>query len=386
MAYIRRLPPRKDGKPGKWQATVRHPSGRKLTKTDSLKRVVEAWGDGMERSFRIQDVPTERGRNVTVRQWHDRWTAARNVAATTAHEERLRLEKYVLPHWGTWPLRSIGRIDVQAWVTELGRERGAHVTYGCYQVLRKMLADAELEGLLPASPCRKIDLPKLERPAPRWLTRDEYDRLLLAFDGAPQGAQWRAMVAIACNSGLRSGELAGLDVGAVDFDRGLIRVDQVMTKFGLRAYPKSESSRRMAPVSPDALELLWPVVADRLPTDPCFPAPRGGRLDQSNYLKTVWHPALERAGIEPVRAYVTRHTFASWMVQAGVPLWDIAQALGHSSLEFVNRYAFLQPDAHDSIRAAFARADGAPVAQREPAVTPPGTETAGQMPGSPAER
>jgi integrase len=378
MAYIRRLPPRKDGKPGKWQATVRHPSGRKMTKTDALKRVVEAWGDETERSFRMGDVPAERGRGLTVQQWHDRWIKARNVAATTAHEERLRLDRYVLPRWGSWPLRSIGRIDVQAWVTELGRERGAHVTFGCYQVLRKMLIDAELEGFLSVSPCRKIDLPKLERPAPRWLSREEYDRLLLAFDGVPQGDQWRAMVAVACNSGLRSGELAGLDVGAVDFERGLIRVDQVMTKFGMRSYPKSESSRRMAPVSADALELLWPTVADRPAASPVFPAPRGGRLDQSNFLKTVWHPALERADIEPVRAYVTRHTFASWMVQDGVPLWDIAQALGHSSLDFVSRYAFLQPNAHDTIRAAFARRRGASVAQQPPAVTPPGRVVAGQ--------
>jgi hypothetical protein len=149
---------------GKWQATVRHPSGRKMTKTDALKRVVEAWGDETERSFRMGDVPAERGRGLTVQQWHDRWIKARNVAATTAHEERLRLDRYVLPRWGTWPLRSIGRIDVQAWVTDLGRERGAHVTFGCYQVLRKMLIDAELEGFLSVSPCRKIDLPKLERP------------------------------------------------------------------------------------------------------------------------------------------------------------------------------------------------------------------------------
>jgi integrase len=372
MAYIRKLPS------GKFQATVRHPSGRKVTKTDRLKGVVQAWANETEAAFRNGVVLSERGRGLTFRQWHDRWIKARNVAATTAHEQRLRLDKYVLPQWGAWPLRSIGRIDVQSWVTELGRERGAHVTWGCYLVFSKMLADAELEKLIPATPCRKIEMPKRDKPAPRWLSPDEYDRLLLAFDGAPQGEQWRAYVAVACNSGLRSGELSGLDVRHVDFDRELIHVEQVMTKYGLRSYPKSESSRRTVPVARDALDLLWPVLADRLPTDPCFPAPRGGRLDQSNFLKTVWHPALRRAGVEPVRAYVTRHTFASWMVQDGVPLWDIAQALGHSSLEFVNRYAFLQPDAHESIRAAFARRRGAGMAHDDPALTLPDIETAGQ--------
>ncbi|MGZ6776910.1 MAG: tyrosine-type recombinase/integrase [Blastococcus sp.] len=374
MGYIRKLPS------GRWQATVRHPSGRKLTKSDPLKRVVQAWAAETEASFRNGELLSERGRGVTVQAWHDRWILARNVEARTAHEERLRLDKYVLPQWGAWPMRSIGRIDVQAWVTQLGRERGPNVAVGCYRVFHKMLADAELEGLLPTSPCRRIDLPKIQLPAPRWLTREEYDRLLLAFDGARQGPQWRAMVAVACNTGLRSGELSGLDVRHVDFDRQLVHVEQVMTKFGLRDYPKSQASRRTVHLPDEAAELLWPTVADRRPAAPAFPAPRGGRLDQSNFLKTVWHPALERAGIEPVRAYVTRHTFASWAVQAGVPLWDIAQALGHNSLEFVNRYAFLQPNAHDAIRAAFARRRGAWVAHDEDRRTGAGRETAGQSP------
>jgi integrase len=372
---------------GKWQATVRHPAGHKLTKTDPLKRVVQSWAQETEAAFRNGEIRSERGRDLTLQAWHDRWIKGRNVAQTTGHEEKLRLDRYVLPRWGSWPLRSIGRIDVQQWVTELGRERSAHVAVGCYRVLHKMLGDAELEGLIPATPCRKIDLPKLEKPAPRWLTREEYGRLLLAFDAdldgkpVPQGAQWKAMVAVACHSGLRSGELNGLDVGAIDFDRCLIHVKQVQTKFGLRPYPKSDSSRRAAPVHQDALNLLWPIVADRPADAPAFPAPRGGRVDQSNFLKTVWHPALERAGIEPVRAYVTRHTFASWLVQDGVPLWDIAQALGHSSLEFVNRYAFLQPGAHDGIRAAWARAAGARLAHGAQAEGAENDERAGRAGG-----
>lgn len=372
MAYIRKLPS------GRWQATVRHPSGRKITKTDRLKTVVVAWGNETEAAYRNGEIRSQRGRDLTVGQWYGRWLAARNVAETTAHEEQLRWAKYVGPQWASWPLRSIQRIDVQGWVTSLGKERGPHVAFGCYLLLSRLLADAELDGLLPATPCRKIALPKIEKPAPRWLSEEEYDRLLLAFDGAPQGDHWRAYVAVACNTGLRSGELSGLDVGHVDFDRELVRVEQVMTKYGMRSYPKSESSRRVVHCPAEALELLWPTVADRASSAPCFPAPRGGRLNQSNFLKTVWHPALRRAGIEPVRAYVTRHTFASWAVQAGVPLAEIAHALGHSSLEFVNRYAFLQPEAHNAIRAAFARRRGAQVAHGAPAVTPPDRSAAGQ--------
>ncbi|MPQ99678.1 tyrosine-type recombinase/integrase [Modestobacter sp. I12A-02628] len=351
MAYIRKLPS------GKWQATVRHPSGRKVTKTDVLKRVVTAWAAETEVAFRHGEIRSERGRQTTVAQWHEQWAPARTVARTTEYQQVLRLRRTVLPYWGSWPLRSIGRIDVQAWVKSLqSAGTGAHAVQSAYMVFAKLMADAVLEGLLPTTPCQKIELPKAELPAPRWLSREEYQRLLLAFDGQPHGERWRALVAVACHSGLRSGELAGLDVGAVDFERGLIRVGQVTTPFGLRPYPKTDLSRRSVPVHPDALALLWPLVADRPADAPAFPAPRGGRIEQSNYSRYVWRPALQRAGIEHVRPYVTRHTFASWLVQDGVPLWDIAQALGHSSTAMVSRYAFLAPDAHANIRAAWERA------------------------------
>jgi integrase len=378
MAAIRKLPS------GRWQATVRHPAGHRLTKSDPLKRIVQAWAAQTETQLRNGEIVAERGRGVTVQQWHDRWIAARRVEKTTAHEERLRLAAYILPRWGTWPLRQIGRIDVQTWIADLAKERGPHVTYGCYMLFSKMLGDAELEGLIPATPCRAIELPKIIKPAPRWLTRTEYSRLLDAMRGKtvrtrtrhvpdPMAAQWEAMVAVACHSGLRSGELSGLDVSAVDFDRGLIRVDQVMTRFGLRDYPKSDSSRRSVPVHPDALAMLWRVVADRPSDAPVFQAPRGGRLHQGNFLKTVWHPALVEAGIEPVRAYVTRHTFASWLIQDGVPRWDIAQALGHRTTAFVDRYAFLEPDAHARIRATWSRAGDAPATH--------GVPQPGELPG-----
>jgi integrase len=195
-----------------------------MTKTDALKRVVEAWGDETERSFRMGDVPAERGRGLTVQQWHDRWIKARNVAATTAHEERLRLDRYVLPRWGSWPLRSIGRIDVQAWVTDLGRERGAHVAFGCYSGAAEDAHRRRARGLPdPVTPVPE-DRPAEARAAGAAVADARGVRPAAAGlrRCGPQGDQWRAMVAVACNSGLRSGELAGLDVGARRLRAGLV--------------------------------------------------------------------------------------------------------------------------------------------------------------------
>jgi integrase len=354
--YIRKLPS------GKFQATVRHPAGHKITKTDPLKRAVVAWAAEMEAGFRNGEVSSERGRNLTVQQWHDRWIKSRNVERTTAAKDAVWLRTLILPKWGTWPLRSIGRTDVQTWVIEMQRAgKGAPTVTGAYRLFSALMSDAALEGIVPATPCREIDLPRVVKPAPRWLTRHEYDCLQLALGEMRRGEVWQAFVGLGTFSGLRPGEMAGLDVPAVDFDRQLVRVSQVMTRHGLRDYPKTDSSVRSVPFPPEVSDLLWRLCADRS-QGPVFTSPTGERINEANFRNRVWSPALKAAGIEHLRVYAMRHTAASWAVQAGVPDRDIMKMLGHSSTALVATYAHLAADAHEKIRASWLVPAGAQVA------------------------
>ena len=347
MAYIRKLPS------GKWQATVRHPAGQKEPKTDPLKGVVKKWGDETEAAFSRCDVSAERGRNLTVQQWHDEWIDSRDVEKTTEAKDASWLRTLILPHWGTWPVRSVGRTDVQAWVVGMQKAgKGAPTVTGAYRLFSALMSDAALEGVLPASPCREIDLPRVTKPEPRWLTRHEYDRIQLALGEMRRGEVWQALVGLGTFSGLRPGELAGLDVPAVDFDRQLVRVSQVMTRHGLRDYPKSDSSVRSVPFPQEVADLLWRLCADRS-SGPVFSSAMGERVNEANLRNRVWQPALEQAGVERCRVYVMRHTCASWLVQAGVPEVEIARMLGHSSTRLVATYAHLAPERHDRVRAAW---------------------------------
>ncbi len=347
MAYVRKLPS------GKWSAVVRHPSGKRLSFSDKMKRVVVEWAAETERAFRAGASEGHGDRKLTVATWCDRWLAARNVEPTTAAKDSSRLRTHVLPQWGSWPLSAIGRLDVQAWVKDMTHAGvGATTVVGSYNLFSAMLADAVLEGHLPGSPCREIDLPKVVRPAPRWLTRHDYDRLQLALADVDHGHVWQAYVALACFAGLRPGELGGLDVGHVDFDRGLVRVQQVQTRAGLRAYPKSSSSARWVPFPPEVGDLLWRLCADRS-SGPVFTSPAGARVSETNFRNRVWASALSAAGVAYQSPYVMRHTAASWLAQAGVSSDEIARLLGHSSTRIVATYAHHRPDRHDAVRAAW---------------------------------
>lgn len=356
MASVERLPS------GRWRARVRHPSGKRLSHTDPLKRVVVVWAQEQEAAFRA-GASAESSRKLTVGEWCTRWLRTRAVEPTTAAKNASHLRMHLLPRWGSWPLASVARSDVQAWVNDMGRAGvGAPTISATYNLFSSMLSDAVLEGILPGSPCREIDLPRVVKPAARWLTRLEYDRIQLALAVTPRAPVYQAYVALACFSGLRPGELAGLDVEHVDFERSLVRVQQVMTRHGLRAYPKTDHSARWVPFPSEVGDLLWRLLGDRA-QGPVFTSPTGERVNEANFRNRIWRPALEAAGVEPVRVYCMRHTAASWLAQDGVPEGDIARILGHSSTRIVSTYAHHSPTAFERVRATWAQAGAEPLAE-----------------------
>jgi integrase len=358
VAHIRKLPS------GNWNAVVRHPSGKKISKTDPLKRAVTAWAAEQEASFRNGAPAPAR---ATFSQWCDRWLRVRAVRKATARKDASRLRLHIRPYWDSWPLQSITRMDVQEWVNRMADGGlGAPTVHGTYQLMATCMAEALGEGMIAVNPCQRIKLPTRAKPEPRWFTRHEYDRILLALADrtiASGGRKWgpdphrhvyRALVALACFTGMRPQELAGLDVRYLDLERRLVHVRQTLTRDGLVPYGKSDRANRWIPYPAEVAELLWPVVADKPDTAPVFTAPRGGRVEfEGNFRSYVWVPTLLAAGIEPVRFYVCRHTCASWLVQAGVPDRQIMAVLGHADAHLIDVYGHLAPDAHDAVRAAW---------------------------------
>jgi integrase len=69
----------------------------------------------------------------------------------------------------------------------------------------------------------------------------------------------------------------------------------------------------------------------RLDSRLVFPGPRGAHIDLRNWRKREWKPALEAAGLAPThRPYDLRHSYASWMLAASVPAYDVARYMGSS--------------------------------------------------------
>jgi integrase len=148
---------------------------------------------------------------------------------------------------------------------------------------------------------------------------------------------------LAAATGLRPSELFGLEWRDVDRDAGVLYVRRAFANGRLK-HTKTRLSNRAVPLPAKALEAL-----DQLPpaeTPILFPSARGGRIDFRSFGRRHWKPAQQRAGIEPLRGlYDLRHTYATFALRAGVPVFAVSRFMGSSIAMIDYHYGHL---AHDS--------------------------------------
>ena len=208
-----------------------------------------------------------------------------------------------------------------------------------------------------------LELP-LIRPGEICYFEHEEAGMLFAAIRELSGDMNAVMTELGMTVGLRPGELYGLHGHRVDWLRGKIQVIEVMTRTGLRQWPKSKKSHRTVPVPPDIMTGMSACLTGRPRDALVFTAPEGGPVDDGNFRDRVWYPAIEESGVRRFPQKIMRHTAASWLVMDGVPLYDVQHLLGHESFRTTERYAHLAPDAYDRVLKSWAsRAPGAPVAR-----------------------
>lgn len=193
------------------------------------------------------------------------------------------------------------------------------------------------EGAVRLNPAELLQLPRCEKYVPTVLTVDETLALLnVNFPGGVAGSRDRAIIELFYSSGIRLGELVGLNVADVRFGDCLVKV---------RGKGRKE---RIVPVGVPALAALRDylkmrtdfVVAatDKIADEPLFLNARGRRISSRDVSRVVEWVVLQSGIGRKISPHALRHTFATHLLDAGADLRSIQEMLGHSSLSTTQKY------------------------------------------------
>lgn len=252
----------------------------------------------------------------------------------------LMLRKHLVPSFGPLPLDRIDSLRIEQFkAVRLRSGLSPKTVNNIIAVLAKCLRTAEDWGELERVP--KMKPLRVEPPGFDYLSIAEAERLIAAVPDEP----WHAMVLVALRTGLRIGELIGLEWGDVNLDNGILTVRRSV--FGRHIVSPKSNRIRHIPLTDKAYRTL---VEIRQPTGPVFGRVGGVRLNDQLARRTLRRFCIQ-ANLRPIGWHVLRHTFASHLAMSGVSIKVIQELLGHSDVRTTMRYAHLGPSSlHDAVQ------------------------------------
>jgi integrase len=274
----------------------------------------------------------------TLKEWFEKYMTtycrSNNKPATQVAKRKIA-HAYLLPALGQRRIDSITRYDVEKLKTSLlDRKLSPKTVNNVTTVLRKCLAvavDWDIPAHVPV--CKRLAVPE---PEWRFLADEELTALLEAL---PEPC--RGMAFVAARTGLRAGELRGLQWGDLDWARRKLHVRRNVVA-GLVGTPKNGRTR-VVPLTADAIETLR-AIPRKVGVAWVWSSATGAPVDETTQREAI-NAAFVRAGVEATGWHVLRHTFASHLVMRGVPIRTVQALLGHSTVQMTERYSHVADDA-----------------------------------------
>lgn len=270
-------------------------------------------------------------------------SAVLSAASIRIMETDLRLR--IIPALGSRRLDALDRRTVEGFVADLVRQAQTHsMLRRTVATLRSVLAAAVDWGMIPENPARRLKLPAVDwhepQAAERVLTAGQVGELL----AAARTPRIEAMLRVLVECGLRRGELIGLRWSDVDLDGRKLNVRRtiIQTAEGKKDGPPKGRRNRTVPITPRLAEQLGGLFDDATrgggeSDGIVFPGTDGDYMDARTpgYLL---ERAIERGGLlgedgKPLKLspHALRHTAASLLLGAGVPLIAVSRFLGHAN-------------------------------------------------------
>lgn len=274
--------------------------------------------------------------------WVNTWLeqVERTRAPRTVAEYRRMLTARILPALGKHRLDQLQPRFIAQFLSKLAtsqhpRREGTisgHTQLKYYRLLSAILQEAVYQGLLTLNPTRQVRPPRMERHKARYYDRADIIRLWEALCTEPLMVQ--AMIGTALLLGIRRGELMGLRWDDINWQQDLVSIRRAAYKIRGKAQtvktPKTAGSIRTIPFPAPLREILtrWRQVQQHPEGDYICCDEHGHwlHIDTPTRLMAAF---VRQSGLPTLSLHGLRHTAATVMIEAGVPLRAVSEHLGH---------------------------------------------------------
>lgn len=293
--------------------------------------------------------------SITLEKWMGEWLATycKTLKPRALETYRSSINTRIVPYLGKAKLKNLKQKDIQEFINELMEEGlSAKSVKNIHGVLHKALQKAVELEYIKSNPSNNIALPKLQKKEMQTIPETSVKSFLSLFDGD----YFQPLITFALYTGLRQGELLGLSWDNVDMEHKALTVRQQLTLVtgeGWRLTSPKHDKVRTIPLTSQAMEVLQEQKErqDKMRSDSLglwnndlnlVFTNQLGRYCCRTTLMEHWYRAIKESEFSNIRFHDLRHSFATFLLRAGVDFKTLSELLGHSSVNFtMSTYAHI---------------------------------------------
>lgn len=290
-------------------------------------------------------------KKLTVKDYLKEWLKVYvepNLSPTTTRGYRVNIEHHIIPYLGGIPLQQLKASNIQSLYNSLkesGKVNGEgglsprSVRY-VHRVLREALQHAVQQQLIPRNIADDLALPQTKKYRPKVYTGEGIVKLLASVIDT----EYETPIHLAALLGLRRGEVLGLQWCDVDFKNNCITIQRQLIptpKGNIFKEPKTEDSVRSIQLSQRLVDVLKKerkkqlrnklILGEKFVDNNLVCCHENGEMFSPSGFSHRFSELLKKNGLEHIRFHDLRHSVATAMLNANIPIKHASEILGHSN-------------------------------------------------------